>query len=571
MHVTHRCTWKMRTGQSIVTVLFLLSLTLLISACGSNTALQQQSSQDKSQLNTLLQHAQAIGIPLTLLQPVQKQEQQLNSSRAPFSPFNAQPIDDYYRNLATRYEQLQVQTQGIITTTAQQDQTLAQRDLQDFHTALTRQQSSHLPVQQFTQQFSQQQHALAHATTPRAYSTVSQQAQTATQALDLLQNDAGMLNTFNTTIQQMQKAHLDTTVMQAQYQSDQQQLAAGKFPLAFQQLQALVNVQYQQAVVTSLAALPFVMTAKLKELASQVQLLKTYGVSANTISSYQQQLQDDQHTVSQTKTLGDYQKFAGQVDSTLASMQNTLVQGQAVYLVKQFHQEVNSWGQAHKYHDSYNNTNYVLDAAYMSQGIGSDLDNALSAAVTPDDFQGVVDEAQNALFNLHMLEQDYNDKTPYNQVHATDMQMLSHYNLQNKQVLMVSLVEQAMRVYDNGKLVNSFQVTTGQNALPSVPGVWPTLARLSPTVFISPDPPGSPYWYPNTPIHYAILYHAGGYFVHDSWWRVNYGPGTQFPHYDTGGDESFAGTGSHGCVNVQEQQAAWLYSHTDWNTTIVIY
>lgn len=571
MHGTHRYTWKMRTGQSVVTVLFLLSLTLLISACGSNSALQQQSSQDKSQLDTLLQHAQAIGVPLTLLTPVQRQEQQLNGTRAPFSPFNAQPIDDYYRNLATRYEQLQVQTQGIITTTTQQDQTQAQRAVQDFHTALLRQQSSHLPVQQFAQQFSEQQQALAHATTPRAYSAVSQNAQTATQALDLLQNDASLLNTFKTTIQQMQKAHLDTTAMQAQYQSDQQQLATGKLPLDFQQLKTLVNVQYQQAVVTSLAALPFVMAAKLNELASQVQLLKTYGLSASTISPYQQQLQADQQAMNQAKTLSDYQKFASQVDSTMTAMQATLVQGEATYLITQFHQEVNSWGNAHKYHDAYNNTNYVLDAAYMNQGIGSDLDNALSYAVTPDDFQSVADEAQNAIFNLHMLEQDYSSKTPYNQVHATDMQMLSHYNLQNKQVLMVSLVEQAMRVYENGKLVNSFQVTTGQNALPSVPGVWPTLDRLSPTVFKSPEPPGSPYWYPDTPIHYAILYHTGGYFVHDSWWRVNYGPGTQFPHYDTGGDESFANTGSHGCVNVQEQQAAWLYSHTDWNTVIVVY
>jgi len=213
----------------------------------------------------------------------------------------------------------------------------------------------------------------------------------------------------------------------------------------------------------------------------------------------------------------------------------------------------------------------VLDAGYMSQGIGSDLDAALSYAQTPADLQNVVDEAQNALFNLHMMEQDYSDKTPYNQVHATDLQMLAHYNLQNQQVLMISLVEQAMRVYQNGKLVNAFQVTTGRNELPSLPGVWPTLDRLSPTTFISPDPPGSPYWYPNTPINYAILYHTGGYFVHDAWWRVNFGPGTQFPHYDTGGDESFAGDGSHGCINMQEDQAAWVYSHTNWNTIIVIY
>jgi hypothetical protein len=570
MLTTQRSTWKMGTGQSLVTVLFLLSLLLTLSACG-NTSLQQQASQEKVQLDNLLHHALAIGVPVTLLQPVQRQEQQLAQSRAPFSLFNTQPIDDYYRNLTTRYRQLLIQTQGIIDTTIQQDQALAQNALQEFHTALLRQQSNHLPVQQFAQQFSQQQQALAHATTPLQYNAINQQATTATQALDLLQNDAALLTTFHTTIQQMQQASLDVTAMQMQYQSDQQLLARGRLPADFLQLQTLLNAQYLQAVVTSRAALPFVMNAKLKELVTQVNRLKTYGISASTVSTYQQQVQTAQQMMTSTRTLSEYQQFAHLVDQALSSMQELLAQGEAAYLVNQFHQEVTSWGQAHEYHDSFNNTNYVLDAGYMSQGIGSDLDAALSYAQTPADLQNVVDEAQNALFNLHMMEQDYSDKTPYNQVHATDLQMLAHYNLQNQQVLMISLVEQAMRVYQNGKLVNAFQVTTGRNELPSLPGVWPTLERLSPTTFISPDPPGSPYWYPNTPINYAILYHTGGYFVHDAWWRVNFGPGTQFPHYDTGGDESFAGDGSHGCINMQEDQAAWVYSHTNWNTIIVIY
>jgi lipoprotein-anchoring transpeptidase ErfK/SrfK len=59
--------------------------------------------------------------------------------------------------------------------------------------------------------------------------------------------------------------------------------------------------------------------------------------------------------------------------------------------------------------------------------------------------------------------------------------------------------------------------------------------------------------------------------VHDAWWRVDYGPGTQFPHTDSGGDQTFAGNGSHGCINMQEDQAAWVYNHTDWNTTIMVY
>lgn len=568
MHSVRRESRTTRTGQPLFAVLFLLSLTLIVSACGGNAQLQQQASQNKSQLDHLLQQASMMGIPTALLLPIQKQEQQLSGTTAPFSPFNSQPVNNYYDNLTTRYAQLQLQLQGVIVTNTQQAQSAAQVAVQNLQTALTRDQMLKLPVQQFAQQFSKDQSLLAAAQTPKAYYTVSQNATTSLKSLNLLFTTSQQLGTFNTTIQQMQNAHLDVTAMQTQYQGDQQLLNAAANSLAFQQLSALIDVQYQQAIVTSLAALPYVATAKLNEFATQVQLLNAYGVNAST---YQQELNTDRAAMGKTKTLQAYQTFAQQIDAQITSMHDVLISGEANYLVKQFHQEVNTWGQAHEYHNPFNGQNYVLDAAYMNQGIGSDIDAALASAVTPDDYQSVIDEVNNALFNLHMLEADYNDKTPYSQVHATDLQMLAHYQLQNKQVLMVSLAQQAMRVYQNGKLVNSFQVTTGRNALPSVPGVWPVLDRLSPTTFTSPDPPGSPYWYPPTPIHYAILYHSGGYFVHDSWWRVNYGPGTQFPHNDTGGDESFAGDGSHGCVNMQEDQAAWVYSHTDWNTMVVIY
>ena len=149
--------------------------------------------------------------------------------------------------------------------------------------------------------------------------------------------------------------------------------------------------------------------------------------------------------------------------------------------------------------------------------------------------------------------------------------MLDHYNLHHSQVLMISMVEQALRLYQDGKLVASFHVTTGRVERPALPGIWTVQNRQSPTEFKSTDPPGSPFWYPPTHINYAILYHWGGFFVHDAWWRLTYGPGTQFPHIDASGDTTFSGNGSHGCINMQEDQAAWVYNHTNWNTIIAVY
>jgi len=549
-------------------VLLLLGVLTMMSACGGDIPLQKQASQERAALDHLLQHAQVIGVPASLLQPVELQEQQLNNTTAPFNPFNSQPENEYYRNLAARYSSLALQVQGLIAASTQQYHAQAQSDIQHLQASLNLRRSQGLPVQQYVQQFSRYQNMMAEARYPKDYAAISKGARSSIEALALLQPLFNQLNTLKNTIHQMQASHLDVTAMQMTYQLDEQALQSATTPLVLQRLGTLIDAQYQQMMVNSALALPFIARAKLNEFAQQIDLLKTYGVNA---SPYQKRLAADQADANKDLSIAEYSALVKRVNSDLKAMQLDLLRGEAGYLVKQFHHEVDSWSNAHLYHDSYDGQNYPLLAGYLQPGVGSDLDNALAGATSLSDYQAVVNDASNDLFDLHMAEADYNDRTPYNQEHATDRQMIEHYQLQNRMVLMVSLVEQTMRVYQNGKLIRAFHVTTGRVELPSVPGVWPVLDRESPTIFRSSEPRSSPYWYPDTPINYAILYHQGGYFVHDSWWRADYGPGTQFPHYDSGGDESFAGNGSHGCINLPEDQAAWVYNHTDWNTLIVVY
>jgi lipoprotein-anchoring transpeptidase ErfK/SrfK len=557
----------MRSSRAAL-VLLLLGVLTVMSACGGDRPLQKQASQERATLDHLLQHAQVIGVPISLLQPVELQEQQLNNTTAPFNPFNSQPESDYYRNLAARYSSLSLQVQGLIAASTQQYHAQAQSDIQNLQASLNLRRAQGLPVQQYAQQFNQYQSMMTEARYPRDYAAISKDARSSTEALDLLQPLSSQLTTLKNTIHQMQASHLDVTAMQMTYQLDEQTLLSATTPLALQRLGTLIDAQYQQMMVNSVLALPFIARAKLSEFAQQIDLLKTYGVDA---SPYQKRLAVDQADANKDLSSAEYNALINRVNGDLNAMQLDLLRGEAGYLVKQFHHEVDNWSNAHLYHDSYDGQTYPLLAGYLQPGVGSDLDNALAGATSVSDYQAVVNDASNDLFDLHMAEADYNDKTPYNQEHATDRQMIEHYQLQNRMVLMVSLVEQTMRVYQNGKLIRAFHVTTGRVELPSVPGVWPVLDRESPTIFKSSEPPGSPYWYPDTPINYAILYHQGGYFVHDSWWRADYGPGTQFPHYDSGGDESFAGNGSHGCINLPEDQAAWVYNHTDWNTLIVVY
>lgn len=548
--------------------LLLLGLIVLTSACGGNAQVQQQANQDKTQLDQLTQHALAIGVPATLLSPILKQEQRLSSTGAPFSLFNDQPINDYYTNQTNQYAKLVGQTQQLITTTTDQYQLQAQNDMQVFQQALSRRSSQHIGnVQPFSDSYNNYQLMLSSAKYPKDFAVVSKYAQTEIDALGLMGSTYGKLTTFKNTINQMEQARIDVAAMQAQYQSDMQAFNNATKSSDFNKLGTLIDAQYQQAVVNSIEALPYVSTAKLGEFKAQINLLKTYGKDS---SSYQKLYDADQAQMKKARTIQDFLAFSTRIDTDMSSMHDDLVQGASTYLIGALDSEARAWGKAHLYHDKTDGNNYILDAGYTTDGIGYWLNRELGWAYTPQDFQSVVDDENNEFFNLHMMQADYSDTTPYNKPHATDQQMINHYHVSGT-IIVVSMVEQAMRFYQNGKLVKSFYVTTGRVERPALPGYWTVQDRKSPDLFKSTEPPGSPFWYPDTPIHYAILYHWGGFFIHDAWWRQDFGPGTQFPHNDSGGTTSFNYDGSHGCINMQLDQAGWVWDHTDWNTQILVY
>ena len=560
---------SIRSTQTILAGV-LVGMMLLITACGGSPQSQAQLNQNKARLDQALQHARSIGIPDSALQPIIKQEQQLNSTGAPFTLFNDQPVTDYNTNLASHYQQLEVQTEGVISSISDQFNIQAQQDMQFFQSSLSAQQQRKVGnTQAFSALYNKDASLLAAAQYPKDYAAISNDARKVTAALALSSTTFNQLNTFKTTINQMQAARLDVTAMQTQYQNDLDTFNIATTSIEFQNLGTMLNAQYQEAVVNSIQALPYVSTAKLGEFKTQLALLKTYGMDA---SPYQPLYDADRAAMKKASSIPSYLAISQKIDADIASMHDDLTQGASHYLINALDHEANVWGQAHAYHDKFDGNNYIYTAGYTLPGIGFWLNRELGWAYQPSDYQAVVDEENNEFFNLHMLEQDYSDTTPYNQVHATDRQMMQHYpGLQHGTVLMVSQVEQAMRVYRDGKLIRAFHVTTGRVERPALPGVWSVQDRKSPDEFKSTDPPGSIYWYPPTPIQYAILYHWGGFFVHDAWWRVNFGPGTQFPHYDVGGDETFAGNGSHGCINMQSNDAGWVFANTDWNTQIAQY
>jgi lipoprotein-anchoring transpeptidase ErfK/SrfK len=118
-----------------------------------------------------------------------------------------------------------------------------------------------------------------------------------------------------------------------------------------------------------------------------------------------------------------------------------------------------------------------------------------------------------------------------------------------EKAVVIRLESQSLSAYQNGKLVLRTPVTTGRLALPTPVGSYSVQSRYSPYTFISPWPEGSPYYYPPTPVTWAMYFYDND-FLHDDPAEPTsaYGPGSQNGPY-----------ASHGCVHVPHDAMAFLY------------
>ncbi len=136
------------------------------------------------------------------------------------------------------------------------------------------------------------------------------------------------------------------------------------------------------------------------------------------------------------------------------------------------------------------------------------------------------------------------------------------------QLILVSLSQQWLWVYQNRTLLFDTPVTTGMPQLPTPDGTYSVQYHEANVMFYSPWPQGSPYYYPPEHVNYAMYFAYNGYFIHDAPWRERFGPGTNYPHTDPNGQHV---TGSHGCVELPTSAMAWVYNWAYDGATIVIY
>jgi len=124
-------------------------------------------------------------------------------------------------------------------------------------------------------------------------------------------------------------------------------------------------------------------------------------------------------------------------------------------------------------------------------------------------------------------------------------------------VIVISLDNQNLTAYEDGRVFLTSLVTTGRPALPTPTGTTAVTGKSHPWHMTSDWPQSSPFWYPPSDVNYVLWFRCCGYGMHDAPWRSTYGPGTQ-EH------------GSHGCVNVPAGKMEPLFNWADVGTRVIV-
>lgn len=110
----------------------------------------------------------------------------------------------------------------------------------------------------------------------------------------------------------------------------------------------------------------------------------------------------------------------------------------------------------------------------------------------------------------------------------------------------IDLSQQMLYAYDGDTLVNSFVVSTGTSAHPTVTGTYYVYVK-----YRYSDMTGPGYYLPDVPY---TMYFYSGYAIHGTYWHNNFGTPM-----------------SHGCVNMRTSEAGWIFDFSEIGTPVVVH
>ncbi len=110
----------------------------------------------------------------------------------------------------------------------------------------------------------------------------------------------------------------------------------------------------------------------------------------------------------------------------------------------------------------------------------------------------------------------------------------------------VDLSAQTLSAYRGGRIVDTFLISSGTDAFPTVTGTYRIYAKYSQYTMRGPD-----YDIPDVP--YSMFFYKG-YSIHGTYWHDDFGQQM-----------------SRGCVNMKTEEAAWIYENAPVGTYVFIH
>ncbi|MBN2550225.1 MAG: L,D-transpeptidase [Anaerolineales bacterium] len=110
----------------------------------------------------------------------------------------------------------------------------------------------------------------------------------------------------------------------------------------------------------------------------------------------------------------------------------------------------------------------------------------------------------------------------------------------------VDLSAQRLYAYQGSQLLETFIVSTGLRATPTVTGIYRVYVKYRHADMFGPG-----YYLPSVPF---VMYFYDGYGLHGTYWHDNFGRPM-----------------SHGCVNLRTEDAAWIYRRAEVGTVVNVH
>ena len=110
----------------------------------------------------------------------------------------------------------------------------------------------------------------------------------------------------------------------------------------------------------------------------------------------------------------------------------------------------------------------------------------------------------------------------------------------------IDLTNQMLYAYRDNQLISGFKVSTGTSSHKTVTGIFKLFSKY-PAITMS----GPGYYLPDVP--YSMFFYKG-YAIHGTYWHNNFGTPM-----------------SHGCVNMNTDDAAWIYANAPVGTYVMVH